>query len=43
MAFAGSFDKDRKLIGSYKQTFNGKAAEAMVQKDLEHFEATVPS
>jgi enoyl-CoA hydratase/carnithine racemase len=39
MNFAGSFDKDRKLIASYKQTFNGRAAEAMVQKDLEHFEA----
>jgi enoyl-CoA hydratase/carnithine racemase len=38
MDFAGTFDKDRKLIASYKKTFNGSVAEAMVRMDLEHFE-----
>jgi enoyl-CoA hydratase/carnithine racemase len=37
MDFAKSFNKDRNLIGIYKQKFNGKAAEILVQKDLEHF------
>jgi enoyl-CoA hydratase/carnithine racemase len=39
MDFAASFDKDRNLIASYKKSFNGAAAQAVIQKDLEHFEA----
>ncbi|MBW1642349.1 MAG: enoyl-CoA hydratase/isomerase family protein [Deltaproteobacteria bacterium] len=37
MDFAKNFNKDRELIGIYKQKFNGKAADIMVQEDLEHF------
>jgi enoyl-CoA hydratase/carnithine racemase len=37
MDFAKSFNKDRSLIGIYKQKFNGKTAESMVKKNLQHF------
>ncbi|MCP4756986.1 MAG: enoyl-CoA hydratase/isomerase family protein [Proteobacteria bacterium] len=37
MDFAGSFNKDRGLIGTYKRNLHGQAAEALVEKDIEHF------
>jgi len=39
MDFAAGFNKDRNLIGIYKQKLHAEAAKTLVEKDLEHFKA----
>ncbi len=36
MDFAKGFNKDRNLIGIYKNKLHGDAARLLVEKDLEH-------
>lgn len=39
MKFAGSLNKDRKIMSAYKQKLNGKAAAALIEMDREYIKS----